>query len=98
MLDLLAALLEIFLESFGEAVFQFAVEFIGTLIFPHPLFHPSRIPGLSVVISPVLAGGGMWMVGTALRKRNKKAMQIESFGYGFAFALGMAMVRFLFAK
>src|SRR5258708_7315718 len=54
---------------------------------------PSR-----VVISPVLAGGGMWMVGTALRKRNKKAMQIESFGYGFAFALGMAMVRFLFAK
>ena len=135
MLDLLAALLEIFLEIFGEAVFQFAAEFIGTLIlrglavevdtsefknpllgsigyvflggvtgglsllfFPHPLFHPSRIPGLSVVISPVLAGGGMWMVGTALRKRNKKAMQIESFGYGFAFALGMAMARFLFVK
>jgi len=135
MLDLLAALLEIFLEIFGEAVFQFAVELIGTLIlrglaaevdtsefknpllasigyvlmggvtgglslllFPRPLFHPSRIPGLSVVISPVLAGGGMWMVGTALRKRNKKAMQIESFGYGLAFALGMAMVRFLFAK
>jgi len=135
MLDLLAALLEIFLEIFAEAVFQFAAEFIGTLIlrgiagevdrsefknpllgsigyvflggvtgglsllfFPHRLFHPSRIPGLSVVISPVLAGGGMWMVGTALRKRNKKAMQIESFGYGFAFALGMAMARFLFAK
>jgi len=135
MLDLLAALLEIFLEIFAEAVFQFAAEFIGILIlrgiegevdrsefknpllgsigyvflggvtgglsllfFPHPLFHPSRIPGLSVVISPVLAGGGMWMVGTALRKRNKKAMQIESFGYGFAFALGMAMARFLFAK
>jgi hypothetical protein len=40
----------------------------------------------------------MWMVGAALRKRNKKAMQIESFGYGFAFAFGMALVRFLFAK
>ena len=32
MLDLLAALLEISLEIFGEAVFQFAIEFIGTLI------------------------------------------------------------------
>jgi hypothetical protein len=70
---------------------------LSLLFFPHPLFHPSRIPGLSVVISPVLAGLGMWMVGTSLRKRNKKAMQIESFGYGFAFAFGMALVRFLFA-
>jgi hypothetical protein len=66
--------------------------------FPHPMVHPSRVPGLSVVISPVLAGLGMSMVGTALRKRNKKAMQIESFGYGFAFAFGMALVRFLFTK
>jgi hypothetical protein len=51
-----------------------------------------------VVISPVLAGLGMSMVGSTLRKRNRKAMQIESFGYGFAFAFGMALVRFFFAK
>ena len=70
---------------------------VSLLLFPHPLFHPSRIPGLSVVISPVLAGLGMWLVGAVLRKQNKKAMQIYSFGYGFAFAFGMALVRFLFA-
>jgi hypothetical protein len=35
--------------------------------------------------------------GSTLGKRNKKTMQIESFGYGFAFAFGMAVVRFLFA-
>jgi hypothetical protein len=135
MLELLAAILEIFLEILLEAAFEFAAEFVGALVwrglaavfdtsefrnpvlacvgylflggvagglsllfFPHPLFHPSRIPGLSVVLSPVLAGLGMRMVGAALRKRNKKAMQIESFGYGFAFAFGMALVRFLFAK
>ena len=133
MLDLLAVILEMLLEIFAEALFEFAAEFVGALIlrgladvfdtsefknsllacvgyvflgsvtgclsllvFPHPLFHPSRIPGLSVVISPVLAGLGMWMVGIGFRKRNKKAMQIESFGYGFAFAFGMAIVRFLF--
>jgi hypothetical protein len=71
---------------------------LSLLFFPHPLVRRSRVPGLSVVISPVLAGLGMSMVGSTLRKRNKKAMQIESFGYGFAFAFGMALVRFFFAK
>jgi hypothetical protein len=37
-------------------------------------------------------------MGSALRRRNKIAMQIESFGHGFAFAFGMALVRFLFVK
>jgi hypothetical protein len=135
MLELLVALLEMFLGIFLEAALEFAAEFVGGLIWrgvasvfdtsefknpllacigyaflgavagglslwflPHPLFHPSRIPGLSVVISPVLAGLGMWMVGATVRKRNKKSMQIESFGYGFTFAFGMALVRFLFVK
>jgi hypothetical protein len=71
---------------------------LSLLLFPHPLVHPSRVPGLSVVISPVLSGLGMSLVGSTLRKRNKKAVQIESFGYGFAFALGMALVRFFFTK
>lgn len=70
---------------------------MSLLVFPHPLFHPSRIPGLSVVVSPVLAGLGMGIVGAGLKKRNKKVMQLESFGYGFAFAFGMAIVRFFFA-
>ena len=67
---------------------------LSLLLFPHPLVHPSRFPGLSVVISPIFAGLGMSSVGSVLRKRNKKALQIESFGYGFAFAFGMAVVRF----
>ena len=71
---------------------------LSLLFFPHPLVHPSRIPGLSVILSPILAGLGMSLVGTTQRKRNKRVMQIESFGYGFAFAFGMALVRFIFAK
>jgi hypothetical protein len=38
----------------------------------------------------------MSVVGSSHRKRNKKVMQIESFGYGFAFAFGIAVVRFFF--
>jgi hypothetical protein len=71
---------------------------LSLLLFPHPLVHRSRVPGLSVFLSPVLAGLGMSLVGSTLRQRNKKSMQIESFGYGFAFAFGMALVRFFFVK
>jgi hypothetical protein len=71
---------------------------LSILFFPHPLVHHSRVPGLSVVISPIPAGLGMSLVGSTLRKRNKRVMQIESFGYGFAFAFGMALVRFWFTK
>ncbi len=49
---------------------------LSLLLFPFPLVHPSRVPGLSVIISPVLAGLGMSMVGSTLQKRNKKAMRI----------------------
>jgi hypothetical protein len=71
---------------------------LSLLFFPHPLVHRSRVPGLSVIVSPVLAGLGMSILGSSVRKRNRKTIQIESFGYGFAFAFGMALVRFIFAK
>jgi hypothetical protein len=71
---------------------------LSLLVFPHPLVHRSRVPGLSVFLSPIFAGLGMSLVGYTLRQRNKKPMQIESFGYGFAFAFGMALIRFFFVK
>lgn len=71
---------------------------LSLYFFPHPLVHPSKVPGLSVVISPILAGFGMSLVGSTLRKRNKNLIQIENFGYGFTFAFGMALARFCLAK
>jgi hypothetical protein len=71
---------------------------LSLLLFPFPLVHRSRLPGLSVIISPILAGLGMSMVGSTLRRRNKKTMRIESFGYGFAFAFAMAVIRFLYIR
>lgn len=69
---------------------------LSLLLFPHPMVHRSRIPGVSLIISPVLAGLGMSFVGASRRRRDQKVIQIESFGYGFAFAFGMALIRFLF--
>ncbi len=89
----------------GRAVASFGYGSLGVLtgaysviMFPHPLVRPSRIHGISLLVSPVIAGSVMSLIGSILRKRDKKAVQIESFGYGFAFAFGMAAVRFFFTK
>ncbi len=71
---------------------------LSLLVAPHPLVRPSRIRGVSLVVSPVITGLLLSLVGAALRRRGKAVVQIESFGYGFTFAFGMALVRFLLAK
>lgn len=68
------------------------------VFFPHPLVHPSKFHGISLLISPTIAGLMMWWLGSILRKRNKKVTRIESFGYGFVFAFGVALVRFFYTN
>jgi hypothetical protein len=65
------------------------------LLFPHPIFHPSKFHGISLLVSPVITGLVMSQVGIVLRRKGKQTVRIESFGYGFAFAFGVAIVRLL---
>jgi hypothetical protein len=67
------------------------------LIFPHAVVRPSRVPGISLLISPTVTGAIMSLIGFILRRKGKRAVQLEAFWYGFALAFGMALVRFLFA-
>jgi hypothetical protein len=74
---------------------------LSLLLLPHPLIqreHPNRFHGISLLISPILAGLVLSSVGSVIRRRGIKVTPVETFGYGFAFALGMALIRFLFAK
>jgi hypothetical protein len=87
-----------YLASIGHAMFGLALGGLSLVFFPHRLAHPSKIHGASLIISPVIAGALLSWIGALLRKRDKRTMQIESFGYGFVFAFGIALVRFLFAK
>lgn len=79
-------------------VFGAMAGWISVLVFPHPLVRASRFHGISLLISPLLAGSVMSSVGSALRRKGKRTTQIETFVYGFAFAFAMALVRFLFVK
>ena len=86
------------LACVGYVLLGGATGSLSLLLYPHPLFHPSRVHGISLLVSPILTGLAMWQVGSLLRTKNKKVIRIESFWYGFTFAAGMALARFCFTK
>ena len=86
------------LAAAGYFLLGLAFGITSLRVYPHPLFHPSKFHGISLVISPVITGLVMSQVGTVLRRKGKQAVRIESFGYGFTFALGLAIIRFIYVK
>lgn len=71
---------------------------LSLIWFPFPLVHPSRFHGISLIVSPVLTGSLMALLGSILRKYDMRTVNLETFSYGFLFAFGMTLVRFLFAR
>ncbi len=93
------------LSDINPAAVTFALGMLGALAgflsvvaYPHPLVHPSRLHGISVIVSPLITGIVMSQLGRLLRSHGRRVMPIESFGYGFAFAFAMALVRFLMLR
>lgn len=72
-----------------------SVGWISILIIPSPIFHPGRVHGLSLIISPLLTGMAMAFIGSNLKRRKEMPASLESFSGGCSFALGMALIRFL---
>jgi hypothetical protein len=86
------------LSATGYALLGLAVGTLSLLPFPHHLVQPSRIHGVSLLVSPLVTGLMMSWTGEILRRQDKKVTQLESFRYGFTFAFGIALVRFFLAK
>ena len=68
------------------------------LVFPHPLFPPLGVRGLSLLIGPVVTGLALWKAGSIARLNNGKPLGAEGFWFGAAFGLGFALVRLLCAN
>jgi hypothetical protein len=50
---------------------------LSVFIFPHPLVHPSRLHGINLLVSPIVTGLVMSLIGSTLSRRGKKVTQIE---------------------
>ena len=71
---------------------------VSLMILPHPLVHPSKLHGISLLISPVITGLVMGLVGRIVRRRGKTPVQIESFAYGFTFAFAFSLIRIFMVR
>src|ERR1700735_573290 len=59
--------------------------FLSVWVFPRHLVHPTRLHGISLLISPILTGLLMAQIGRSVRMWGRQPVRIESFGYGFTF-------------
>ena len=67
--------------------------FVSVLVLPHALVHPSKFHGISLLVSPVITGIIMGLVGRMVRRRGSTPVRIESFAYGFTFAFAFSLIR-----
>jgi len=71
---------------------------ISLLIFPVHFVRAVRLHGISLLVTPVMAGAVMGLVGAGLRAQDRKVVRLEGFSCGFALAFGMALIRLLYAR
>jgi hypothetical protein len=79
-------------------VFGLLFGLLSIAFFPHAFVRSSTLPGISLLITPTLAGLVMVFVGWSRLLRGNFVAHLESFVYGFVCAFGMALIRFLVTK
>jgi len=70
--------------------------FGSLLVFPRALAHSTTLPGISLVITPVLGGVLMSFIAYLRVPTWDWTIRLETFAYGFLFAFAMTLVRLLF--
>jgi hypothetical protein len=70
---------------------------LSLLIFPASLIANVQYRTINLVITPLVAGGVMMLIGRAREKRGAHLVGLDRFGYAFVFAFSMAVVRFVWA-
>lgn len=71
---------------------------ISLLIFPKAFARSSTLPGISLVITPILGGLLMSYIAWLRVRTWDWTIRLETFGYGFLFAFAMTWLRFLLAQ
>jgi hypothetical protein len=77
-------------------IFGVVVGFISLLIFPNSFVRSSSLPGINLLLTPLLAGAVMAGLGRLLARSGRQVILLDTFVYGFIFAFGMAVIRFVY--
>ncbi|MDB5709213.1 MAG: hypothetical protein JWL96_1283, partial [Sphingomonas bacterium] len=71
---------------------------ISLLILPKSAISSLVLRKINVLVTPLVAGGVMMLIGRQRGKRGQSLVRLDRFGYAFAFALAMAVVRYFWAE
>jgi hypothetical protein len=63
-----------FLAAFLFVLPGAVIGLLSVFVFPHPLLHPSRVHGISLLISPLLTGLAMSQVEHILRRHGREVL------------------------
>jgi hypothetical protein len=74
------------------------VGWLSILIFPRAFVRSSNLHGISLLITPVLAGFTMSTIGWIRVRQGKVLIRLETFSCGFIFAFAMALIRLVFTE
>lgn len=79
----------------GLALIGGASGLLSLWIVPRRIMPPSRLPGASLVVSPLVTGLLMHEYGKFRQRRHRPTTHLATFWGGATFAFFMALVRFL---
>ena len=82
----------------GYAALGAVVGAISLWPFPHSFIGPYPARLANLVVTPVIAGALMSLIGERRQRRGEPLIQLDRFAYGVVFAFAMSLVRFLWAR
>lgn len=86
------------LATIGYAIFGGIAGGLSLLLLPKHLMPAGPLRIVNLLLTPVVAGLCMALMGRWRAKRGDDLMRIDKFAYGYLFALTVALIRFYFAE
>lgn len=86
------------LSAIGFALSGAVAGGISLLVLPHSLISNIAYRKANLIVTPLIAGGVMMLVGRQRDRSGSALGGLDRFGYAFIFALAMAVVRFVGAQ
>lgn len=86
------------MAALGYTVMGGVAGVISLAIFPALFAHSETAQITNLVLTPILAGSFMLLMGAWRRRRGDEPVGFDRFACGYLFALAMALVRFNFGE
>jgi hypothetical protein len=86
------------LAAVGYFVFGAVAGWVSLWVWPASFMLSPAARLVNFVVTPVVLGGVMALLGAWRRRRGEEVFRIDRFFYGYLLALGMAAVRFRFTS